>query len=147
MDYKIMYVELKSGYAHNGPAWIGKVFFSRTGKTAYFNGMAFKRTRGVSTEIKTGRYYWITGAKKNGDDRHWAGTNKRRDKIIVDKDAVEEYLTIRGLRELPQNIYEIGELNNVPPIEETTKIENAAYNDKEPRLFQSDWYANKRKQV
>lgn len=35
---RIMYVELKSGYANNGPAWIGRVTFSKIGKTIYYRG-------------------------------------------------------------------------------------------------------------
>jgi hypothetical protein len=29
----LMYVELKTGFNDDGPAWIGKAFFSKTGKT------------------------------------------------------------------------------------------------------------------
>ena len=36
-----MYVELKTGYDDNGPAWIRKAFFSKTGKTIYFDGKVF----------------------------------------------------------------------------------------------------------
>jgi hypothetical protein len=31
-----MYIELKTGYQDNGPAWIGRVKFSKTGQTIYF---------------------------------------------------------------------------------------------------------------
>ena len=39
----LMYIELKTGYCDNGPAWIGRVQKSRAGRTVYFNGKAFKR--------------------------------------------------------------------------------------------------------
>jgi hypothetical protein len=39
---ELKYIELKPGYSDNGPAWIGKVEFSKSGKTVYFNGHAFK---------------------------------------------------------------------------------------------------------
>ena len=42
MRTEIKYIELKTGYADNGPAWIGKVEFSKSGKTMYFNNHAFK---------------------------------------------------------------------------------------------------------
>jgi hypothetical protein len=32
-EFEIKYVELKSGYADNGPAWIGRVKNSKTGNT------------------------------------------------------------------------------------------------------------------
>ena len=62
----LLYVELKSGYADNGPAWIGKGFYSKSGKTIYFNGEAFSKKWGI-----IGRYfgeegeYWISGIKKS----------------------------------------------------------------------------------
>lgn len=37
----IKYIELKTGYHDNGPAWIGKVKISRSGNTVYFNDHAF----------------------------------------------------------------------------------------------------------
>ena len=30
-----MYIELKSGHYNTGPAWIGRVAFSKTGRTIY----------------------------------------------------------------------------------------------------------------
>jgi hypothetical protein len=36
MKDRIMYVELKSGFSDDGPAWIGKVKFSKSGQTVYF---------------------------------------------------------------------------------------------------------------
>ena len=41
MQQKLIYAELKTGYSDNGPAWIGKAFFSKTGKSIYFNGQVF----------------------------------------------------------------------------------------------------------
>nr|WP_321519067.1 hypothetical protein [uncultured Bacteroides sp.] len=33
MESQIKYIELKTGYADDGPAWIGKVEFSKSGIT------------------------------------------------------------------------------------------------------------------
>ena len=33
----LMYIELKTGYSDDGPAWIGYVKTSKTKKTIYFN--------------------------------------------------------------------------------------------------------------
>jgi hypothetical protein len=70
-----MYIELKSGYEHDGPAWIGQAKFSRTGTTIYFNNRVFKkfRTSQFSAnyyDLETEEEYWISGVKKNGKDRH-----------------------------------------------------------------------------
>jgi hypothetical protein len=44
-------------------------------------------------EVETGEEYWISGPKKNGEDRHWAGSGK----VEIDEDVREEYLRdIRG---------------------------------------------------
>ena len=42
----LRYVELKSGYADNGPAWIGYVTPSKSGRTLYFNGRALRKFKG-----------------------------------------------------------------------------------------------------
>jgi len=85
MKSKLMYVELKTGYNDNGPAWIGNAFFSKTGKTIYFNGKVFlkgeRHSSGNHLEYITGDSYWISGIKKDGNDRHWAGNGK----INIDK--------------------------------------------------------------
>lgn len=43
MEKYIRYIELKTGFSNRGPAWIGKVEFSKSGQTIYFNGKAFKK--------------------------------------------------------------------------------------------------------
>ena len=43
----IRYIELKTGYNDNGPAWIGNVKESKSGKTIYFNDHAFQKYHGV----------------------------------------------------------------------------------------------------
>ena len=91
------YIELKSGYHDDGPAWIGRVTTSQSGRSVYFNGRAFRRTKRVGKganhfDVETGEHYWISGVKKEGGDRHWAGKGK----ITVDAAALDEYLEMRG---------------------------------------------------
>ncbi len=145
MKSQLVYVELGTGAEHNGPAWIGKAYFSKTGKMIYFDGKAFHRGRGWATEVKTGSYYWISGVKKDGLDRHWADNQPRRQKIKIDKIVIAEYLKFRGLDELPKNTFEIVDLDNVPCKEETTILLNQEYDDKKSHLFQNEWYATKKK--
>ena len=122
MKSRLLYVELKTGYNDNGPAWIGKGYFSKTGRTIYFNGKAFKggRIGGVHSEILTGDHYWISGVKKDTTDRHWAGSGR----IVVDKAILTEYLALIDLKELPKSKYEILELDSLIPKELVNKIEN-----------------------
>ena len=42
----LMYIELKTGYSDDGPAWIGYVKTSQTKKTIYFNDHAFQKYNG-----------------------------------------------------------------------------------------------------
>ena len=93
MKSQLKYIELKSGYSDDGPAWIGKVEFSKSGQTVYFNGHAFKGNgHGYARDIESREIYWISGIKKDGQDRHWAGSGK----IMIDKEVVNEYLEIIG---------------------------------------------------
>ncbi len=104
MKSELKYIELKSGYASNGPAWIGKVEFSKSGKTVYFNGHALKGNgHGVCSDIQTRDIYWISGIKKNGKDRYWSGNGK----IMIDKKVVEEYLKLVDFDILDPNKYEL----------------------------------------
>ena len=107
MKPQIKYIELKSGYSDDGPAWIGKVEFSKSGKSVYFNDHAFKGNgHGGCTDIESGKIYWITGIKKDGQNRHWAGTGK----IMIDKDVVSEYLKLIDSETLDLNKFEVVEI-------------------------------------
>ena len=66
MAHDLMYIELKTGYSDDGPAWIGYVKASKSGKTLYFNDHAFQKCRGTYSnyrDIESGEAYWISGLK------------------------------------------------------------------------------------
>jgi len=93
---RIMYIELKTGDGHNdrSDANIGRVTFSKSGKTLYYRGLKFQSLKGSGIcanfcEIESGDEYWISGCKKNGQDRHWAGGGP----VEIDEDVREEYWT------------------------------------------------------
>ena len=90
-----MYIELKThrgGHDDNGPARIGRVTFSATGRTLYYRGKSLKRRRGTCgnyQDVATGDEYWISGPKRDGGDRYaWAGAH-----VAIDEDIREEYWT------------------------------------------------------
>lgn len=119
-----MYVELSTGANHNGPAWICYVSLSKSKRTKYFNGKALKQYSGTHSnhyDFETGEEYWLSGIKKKGTNRHWAGKGK----IQVDESAVEEFLEIKELKELDINKYEIVHLNNEVDLKYFTKLENS----------------------
>lgn len=47
MIHDLMYIELKTGYSDDGPAWIGYVKTSKSKKTIYFNNMLFKNIMAI----------------------------------------------------------------------------------------------------
>lgn len=105
MKRDLIYVELKSGYGDSGPAWIGLAGYSKSGATVYFDGKAFRSLKGSGIsgnyyETLSGDEYWISGVKKNNEDRHWAGGGM----IRIDKEAVPQYLELLGLSNLPRNL-------------------------------------------
>lgn len=105
MKNRLVYVELKSGYSDNGPAWIGRAGASKSGATVYFNGQAFKSLKGSGMganyfDVETGDEYWISGIKKNNQDRHWAGGGK----IEIDREVIQDYLKETGRDGLPSNL-------------------------------------------
>lgn len=105
MKDRLIYVELKSGHSDNGPAWIGIAGASKTGATIYSNGKAFRSLKGSGIsanffDIETGDEYWISGIKKNNQDRHWAGGGE----VAIDRLAVDAYLAETGFQSLPSNL-------------------------------------------
>ena len=98
MKPRIMYVERKAD-SLNGEARIGRVSFSKTGKTLIYRGKTFKSIKGGYKanyyEEESGDEYWISGCKKSGADRLY----KSNLPIEIDEDVREEYWT--KIRELP----------------------------------------------
>jgi hypothetical protein len=111
MKPELKYIELKSGFGDNGPAWIGMAEFSKSGRTVYFNGKALKNSNaqgiaGNYYDIENGDEYWISGTKKNGNDRHWAGGGK----IMIDRNVVELYLSMVDFDILDKSRYELTDI-------------------------------------
>ncbi len=119
----LMYIELKTGYSDDGPAWIGYVKTSKSKKTIYFNDHAFQKNIGNYSnymDIEDGKEYWISGLKKKESNRHWAGHGK----ILIDRRAVDEYLSLIGEKELPLNLFEIIDIEDKFPIERVKELLN-----------------------
>lgn len=89
-----MYIECKSGGLY-GWGRIGRVGFSKTGKTLYCKGKSFQRWQGSKSnyyDIESGESYWINGPKKAGGDRLNGAPG-----VEIDEDVRQEYWTaIRG---------------------------------------------------
>ncbi len=91
MQSRIMYIECKAG-SLTGPARIGRVQFSRTGKTLYYKGQTFQSLKGSGFkanyfDLDSGEEYWISGWRRDGRDRIYG----ERQPIEIDDDVREEY--------------------------------------------------------
>lgn len=120
-----MYIENKADLHGRGEAWIGKVEFSKTRQTVYFNNQAFKKmetggSSGNYYDLETGNEFWISGVKKNGQDRHWSGGGK----VNIDEQVIEEYLSIVNLKELDKSNFEIVNIQKTD-ISKFSEIENS----------------------
>jgi hypothetical protein len=97
---RIMYIENKSGGLAGGDARIGRVSYSKTGRTLYYQNRAFKSLKGGYKanyfETETGEEFWISGPKKDGSDRLYS----ERVPVQIDEDVREEYWTV--IRHLPE---------------------------------------------
>ena len=91
MKTRIMYIECKSG-GLSGPARIGRVSFSKTGRTIYYQGKTFKSLNGSGFkanyyEEASGDHYWISGPRRDGTDRLYGESTP----VEIDADVREEY--------------------------------------------------------
>jgi hypothetical protein len=89
---RIMYLEDKS-QGLEGPARIGRVYFSKSGRTLYYRDQAFRSLKGAGFksnyyEVSTGHEYWISGPRKDQQDRLYGGQLG----VLVDDDVHEAYL-------------------------------------------------------
>jgi hypothetical protein len=107
----LRYIELKSGYEDNGPAWIGYATLSKTGRTLYFNGRGLLKLKGQRrgdsggnyVDVETGEAFWVSGVKRSGAERHRAGSGK----VLVEAGALSEYLKTVGAGTLDKSRYQV----------------------------------------
>jgi hypothetical protein len=88
---RIMYIESKAS-GLEGHARIGRVYFSKTGKTLYYRGLQFRSMKGSGfksnyRELISGDEYWISGPRRDRDDRLYGGSRG----VKIDDDVRAEY--------------------------------------------------------
>jgi hypothetical protein len=101
---RIMYIECKAG-GLTGAARIGRVTFSKTGRTLYYRGQTFQSLKGAGFKsnyycVETGEDFWISGPKRRGGDALYGGNTP----IEIDEDVREEYW--RAIRQQPGKVHE-----------------------------------------
>ena len=117
-------------FRSNGPAWIGYVRTSKTVRTVYFNGRGLMKLKGQRrgesggnyVDMETGESFWVSGVKKNGEDRHWAGSGK----VLVEAAAVSEYLQTIEAKALDKARYEVTDSIRETDIVRLSKLANTA---------------------
>ena len=99
-----MYIEDKS-QGITGPARIGMVSFSKTGKTLQYQVQRFQSLKGRGFKAnfaccETDAPFWISGCRKDGADRLYAGGEP----VSIDEDVRELYWL--SIRECPERVLE-----------------------------------------
>jgi len=94
---RIMYIENKSDDLQ-GSARIGRAYFSKSGKTLYYRGLTFQSLKGAGykanyVEVESGDHYWISGPRKDQNDRLYGGNRG----VEIDDDVLEEYEKYLGI--------------------------------------------------
>ena len=84
-----MYIEGKSD-GPVGPGRIGRVIYSKTGKSLTYRGRHFASLKGTGfkanfCDVESGAQYWISGCKKDGLDSLYTNV------VEIDEDVREEY--------------------------------------------------------
>jgi hypothetical protein len=97
---RIMYIEYK-GDGIIGLARIGKVKFSKSGKSIHYKGKTFETLSGSGYkanyfDVETNEHYWISGCRKDGMDALY------NTEILVDEDVLVEYWS--DIRNLPEKV-------------------------------------------
>jgi hypothetical protein len=101
MKSRIMYIERKAGEL-TGEARIGRVSFSKSGRTLSYAGKSFQSLKGTGykanyLDVENGEEYWISGCKREGGDRLYG----ERVPVEIDAEVRDEYWT--EIRQQPEN--------------------------------------------
>ena len=126
----LRYIELKSGHSDNGPAWIAYVTPSKSRRTLYFNGRGLMKLKGQRRgesggnyiDMETGESFWVSGVKRDGQDRHWTGSGK----VLIEAVAVSDYLNTIKAKTLDRSRYAITESIVQTDIEKLSQLANSS---------------------
>jgi hypothetical protein len=93
-----MYIERGGGLA--GPGRIGRVAFSKSGRTVFYRGRSLASLNGSGYKTThfdeaTLEQYWVSGPRKDGQDTLTPGL------VEIDDDVQHEYWS--AIRGLPEN--------------------------------------------
>ncbi|GAB7005820.1 hypothetical protein JCM18899A_32930 [Nocardioides sp. AN3] len=96
MPDQIMYLRLKTGYdTDRGPAWIARVRFTRTWRTAYVHGRTLARVTGTAGanfdsnfyDVDTHERFWMSGPKRDRTDGRYSSQQPQVDDDVREDEA------------------------------------------------------------
>jgi len=97
---RVMYIEYKGDDGIFGPARIGRVKYSKSGKSIHYSGHTFETLSGNGFKSnyfdeESGNHFWISGCHKYGSDALY------NTDVEIDEDVLEEYWC--DIRNMPEN--------------------------------------------
>jgi hypothetical protein len=83
-----MYVELKTGHSHDGPAWIALVRFSKTGRSVHFQNRELARIKGGGgsgnfVDVASGEQFWPCGSSSGAPHGRISRTRRSGTRVGV----------------------------------------------------------------
>lgn len=73
-------------------------------------------------DMETGESFWVSGVKKNGEDRHWAGSGT----VLVEAAAVSDYLKAIGAETLDGSRFKVTNTIRETDVERLSKLANTS---------------------
>lgn len=129
---RLMYIELKED-GLRGPARIGRVTFSQTGRTLTYAGRTLAPLRGGLKanyfDTTTLQEFWISGPRVDGCDSLYSAT------VEVDEDARNEYW--RDIRDQPKHVLSLSYKSPGKSKQERDALEKAVRRRNMDRRWQS----------
>ena len=91
MAERVMFIQVKTGHnTDKGPAWISRVRFNRSWKTAYWHGKTLRRWPGMFDanfyDVESHEEYWLSGPHRDQADTRYSNIRPE-----VDEDVRELY--------------------------------------------------------
>jgi hypothetical protein len=91
MAERVMFVQVKTGHdTDQGPAWISRVRFTKSWKTAYWHGRTLHRRPGLFdanfSDAETHQEYWLSGPHRDQADTRYSTIRPE-----IDDDVREAY--------------------------------------------------------
>jgi hypothetical protein len=77
---------------------------------------------GNYVDMETGESFRVSGVKKNGQDRHWAGSGK----VLVEAAALTDYLNEIGAKSLDRSRCEVTNAIRQTDIERLSQLANSS---------------------